>query len=164
MSRKEKPRGACCNVVRQARAKVSSAVVYCESSLRTVVATPSRTMPEFEFPVTSAQLAPLLATALARSSHEGARIVALHWLHALVRARHDWSDGRDESTANTDSTTARQAAADALHHARVALRRLRATLREHRTSLLLDEGPRIRRALRRLGKATNAARGLCKCH
>ena len=51
-------------------------------------------------------------------------------------------------------------AADTLHDARVALRRLRATLREHRVTLALDEGPRIRRALRRLSRATNDVRDL----
>ncbi len=103
-------------------------------------------------------IAPLLATALSRSAHEGARIVALHWLHELVVARAAWHAALEISTHDADPSAARRDAADALHRARVALRRLRATLREHRLALDLDEGTRIRRALRRLNQATNALR------
>lgn len=111
-----------------------------------------------EFPVLGTALDVLLTSALSRSAHEGARIVALHWLHELVIARQAWSDAVDSSAHSVDPSSSRRAATTALHKARVALRRLRATLREHRLTLDLDEGDRAQRAFRRLGKSTNALR------
>lgn len=100
----------------------------------------------------------LLATALTRSAHEGARIVALHWLNELMTARASWSDTVDDFAHSTDPSASQRAVTTSLHKARVALRRLRATLREHRLTLDVDEGARAQRALRRLGKATNTLR------
>ncbi len=113
-----------------------------------------------EFPGAAVDVGPLLADALRRSSHEGARIVALHWLQKLVAARNQWRSALDDTAMADDPSARIRRTADILHDARVALRRLRATLREHRLTLALDEGPRIRRALRRLGRATNDVRDL----
>jgi CYTH domain-containing protein/CHAD domain-containing protein len=111
-----------------------------------------------ELPLTATDLDALLASALTRSAHEGARIVALHWLYDLLDARAEWDRLVDEALHAADRDDARREAADRLHKARVALRRLRATLREHRRALDLDEGRRIRRALKRLGRSTNTLR------
>ncbi|MBL0170235.1 MAG: CHAD domain-containing protein [Gemmatimonadaceae bacterium] len=115
-------------------------------------------MTHADMPMTADEIAPLLATALSRSSHEGARIVALHWLHSLTAARAQWQLATMEAEAMGDGTTPHQGSIDALHQARVALRRLRATLHEHRDTPELREGGRIRRSLRRLGAATGAPR------
>jgi len=97
--------------------------------------------------------------ALARPARDGARLVALHWLHDLYEARDAWRAARDTASEDpSDPSAPPPDAADALHKARVALRRLRATLREHRESLGLDEGRRAKRALRRLSAATSDAR------
>lgn len=112
-------------------------------------------------------IAALLASALVRPAPEGARIVALHWLHGLLAARADWAappdpdadaEGDSEADAEADAEAENARRAKALHKARVNLRRLRATLREHRTRLGLDVGHRARRALRRLGAETNETR------
>ncbi len=108
--------------------------------------------------VTAADLVPLLASALTRSSHEGARIVALHWLQQLEMAREQWRAALDESAVTADPADKRRGAVETLHRARVALRRLRATLREHGQTLALDEGARIGRALRRLNQITGPVR------
>lgn len=73
-----------------------------------------------------------------------ARGIALEWLRAAQQARRRLRDRTD---------------AQALHDFRVALRRLRSTLRLYRP--WLDEhalSRRLRRGLRRLARATNAAR------
>ncbi|MEQ1693889.1 MAG: hypothetical protein ABMA00_21550, partial [Gemmatimonas sp.] len=57
--------------------------------------------------MTSTELAPLLATALTRSAHEGARIVALHWLHELVVARDQWFEALAEHVVESDPAAAR---------------------------------------------------------
>ena len=101
---------------------------------------------------------PLLATALTRSAHEGARIVALHWLGNLVVARTDWAASVREASHAADPDAVMRIAVSSLHKARVGLRRLRATLREHRESLGLDEGRRFRRMLRRLSRVSGRAR------
>lgn len=111
-----------------------------------------------EFPIPPSELEPLLAGTLARSAHEGARIVALHWLHELLVAREGWGAALAATGGAVDLDQSARESVDALHRARVALRRLRATLREHRVSLDLDEGRSMRRALRRLNAATNAVR------
>ncbi len=97
----------------------------------------------------------LLDTALQRPAREGARIVALHWLHTLCAARDVWtatleSHGQPSETAD--------ASVEALHKARVALRRVRATLREHEASLGLHVGKSTRQALKRLNAVTGTAR------
>ncbi len=114
-------------------------------------------MSDSEFPLSPAELVPLLSSALPRSAHEGARIVALHWMSELLIARDSWARATT-STAVDDPARSQPDAADALHRARVALRRLRATLREHRVALDLDEGRRVRRALQRINRVTGTVR------
>jgi CYTH domain-containing protein/CHAD domain-containing protein len=104
---------------------------------------------------TSEDIDALLSSALVRPAAEGARIVALHWLHGLLAARADWATPPEPDAEPEVAYTRR---AKALHKARVNLRRLRATLREHGPRLELDVGHRAARALRRLGKATNETR------
>ncbi len=112
--------------------------------------------------VPAADPAARLDGALARPARDGARLVALHWLHDLREARDSWRAARAATDIASDDPSEPAApppdSADALHKARVALRRLRATLREHRKSLGLNEGRRARRALRRLNAATGDAR------
>lgn len=81
----------------------------------------------------------LLPDALRRPAAEGARLVALHYLHHLVDARAG------------DSM-------ESLHQVRVALRRLRATLRDHAAVLDGVADRRVHRALRTLARATGARR------
>lgn len=97
----------------------------------------------------------LLESALVRPAPQGARIVALHWLHGLLAARADWAAPAEPGVDENAAAARRE---KALHKARVSLRRLRATLREHRDRLGLDEGRRAHHALQRLGKATNETR------
>lgn len=105
----------------------------------------------------------LLPGALTRPAQEGARLLALHWLHQLVDARQAWQTlpqtvTSDESDPAHHEATRKAAAADVLHRARVALRRLRATLREHDSVLDGTIDRRLARALRALGQATNDVR------
>ena len=105
----------------------------------------------------------LLPGALTRPAQEGARLLALHWLHQLVDARQAWQTlpqtvTSDESDPAHHEATRKAAAADVLHKARVALRRLRATLREHDSVLDGTIDRRLARALRALGQATNDVR------
>jgi|JI10StandDraft_1071094.scaffolds.fasta_scaffold02271_20 adenylate cyclase len=109
-------------------------------------------------PVPLSSFAPLLDSALTRSAHEGARIVALHWLHDLTVARQAWTLALDDAERSADVVTPEWSASEALHRARVAVRRLRATLREHEKSLGVEVDRRSRRVLRRIGKATNVIR------
>lgn len=104
----------------------------------------------------------LLPDALRRPAQEGARLMALHWLHQLSAARAAW---RDHATmpapglpADAGAAGADSVGAEILHKARVALRRLRATVREHERVLDGAVDRRLARALRALGQATNAAR------
>jgi CYTH domain-containing protein/CHAD domain-containing protein len=109
-------------------------------------------------PLPLSSFAPLLDTALTRSAHEGARIVALHWLHDLTVARQAWTLALDDAERAADVVTPEWSASEALHRARVAVRRLRATLREHQKSLGVNVDRRSRRVLRRIGNATNVIR------
>lgn len=113
----------------------------------------------------------LLPESLRRPAQEGARLMALFWLHQLSAARDTW---RTLAASPSDALTvaagdpfvervapndhAPQVAADTLHRARVALRRLRATVRE--CDRVLDDAVdrRALRALRAVGQATNAQR------
>ena len=104
----------------------------------------------------------LLGDALRRPAQEGARLMALHWLHQLVAARTAWraliqpgSNGGSPELGAADST---DAATEVLHKARVALRRLRATVRENDQVLDGAVDRRTARDLRALGQATNAIR------
>lgn len=110
------------------------------------------------FPMDREALDALMASALTRRAHEGARVVALHWLRELTTARDEWRAASDPSNHAVDRDGTRQAAQESLHRARVALRRLRSTIREHRSSLDLNEGDRQRQRLRRLNKATGELR------
>lgn len=102
----------------------------------------------------------LLSEALRRPAQEGARLMALHWLHQLAAARATWQAlqeaadgpgrGRDVERANASS--------EALHKARVALRRLRATVRENERVLDGAIDKKLARALSALSQATNAVR------
>ncbi|MCA0377207.1 MAG: CHAD domain-containing protein [Gemmatimonadetes bacterium] len=78
-----------------------------------------------------------LAGALGRPAAEGARLVALSYLHQL--------QGGHETT-------------EQLHQARVALRRLRAAARDHAALLDVLRDRRIRRSLRALARATSPRR------
>lgn len=104
----------------------------------------------------------LLGDALALPAPEGARVLALWWLHQLQTARAQWKQLLEQaSTASSEDSSAEDAAnaqTTVLHKARVALRRLRATLRENARVLDGVAGRRVLRDLRRLGRATNAAR------
>lgn len=104
----------------------------------------------------------LLGDALRRPAQEGARVMALHWLHQLAAAREAWGalmQGRDSAESpEQGSTDTSAAAADVLHKARVALRRLRATVRENDRVLDGAVDRRLARSLRALGQATNAIR------
>jgi CYTH domain-containing protein len=102
----------------------------------------------------------LLGEALRRPAQEGARLMALHWLHQLVAARALWeaSQLNPAGEVRGREVETRDMASDALHKARVALRRLRATLRENDRVLDGAVDRRLSRALSRLGQATNAVR------
>lgn len=104
------------------------------------------------------ELSELLGRALLQPAAEGARVVALHWLHALRTARAAMREAVQCDSTDASSESKRRAPADpaGLHKARVALRRLRATLRTHRD--LIDIGRRLPRTLRTLHRATNTAR------
>jgi CYTH domain-containing protein/CHAD domain-containing protein len=94
----------------------------------------------------------LLPDALQRPAPEGARLVARHFLQQLLETREQWR----HVAAGTAGASA--APAVLLHAARVSLRRLRATLREHDRVLERVADRRVERALRGLGRATNARR------
>ncbi len=102
----------------------------------------------------------LLSEALRRPAQEGARLMALHWLHQLAAARATWHSlheaqdrpGRGRALDRADGS------GEVLHKARVALRRLRATVRENERVLDGAIDKRLARALRVLGDATNAVR------
>jgi len=104
----------------------------------------------------------LLADALRRPAQEGARLLALHWLHQLSAARAAWAGlvaaPADGVSPEHGAAGLAEAGAQVLHRARVALRRLRATVRENEHVLDGAVDRRIARALRALGQATNAAR------
>ena len=108
------------------------------------------------------QVRTLLADALRRPAQEGARLMALHWLHQLATARSAWGGLADGANAPVSpeqgGSPAANATTDVLHKARVALRRLRATNRENERVLDAVVDRRIARALRALGQATNAIR------
>jgi CHAD domain-containing protein len=106
------------------------------------------------------QVRALLADALRRPAQEGARLMALHWLHQLSAARRTWQTlaGGGGEGASAESTASTATAADVLHQARVALRRLRATNRENDRVLDGAIDRRMARSLRALGQATNAIR------
>ena len=96
--------------------------------------------------------------ALGRDAETGSRIITLHWLHRLCAARADWDASMAIATNPLDgeSTPPGATLEQSLHSARVALRRLRASIREYSTKLRV--GKKVRRALRKLNEATNAAR------
>ena len=102
----------------------------------------------------------LLSEALRRPAQEGARLMALHWLHQLAAARATWQalqEAQDGPGRGRDVERA-DASSDALHKARVALRRLRATVRENERVLDGAIDKKLARALSALGQATNAVR------
>ncbi len=123
------------------------------------VPTPSET-PGF---LSAADVSRLLPGALVQPAQEGARLLALHWLHQLADARRDWQTlprtvmGDEGDPANHEAAL-KASATTVLHKGRVALRRLRATLREHDSVLDGTIDRRTARALRALGQATNAVR------
>lgn len=113
-------------------------------------------------PLPPSALQTLLGDALSLPAPEGARVLALWWLHQLETARNQWRRTLDQAASSSsndaapDDHTGNQA--EVLHKARVALRRLRATLRENARVLDGVASKRMLRDLRRLGRATNAAR------
>lgn len=104
----------------------------------------------------AADVRALLGDALQRPAQEGARLVALQWLYQLADARASWREGVRVSDGTAEAGEG--SSAETLHRARVALRRLRATLRENDRVLDGVEDRRIARALRKLGRTTNAMR------
>ncbi len=96
----------------------------------------------------------LLPGALQRPAPEGARIVALAFLHQLIDARAAWQAHVRPAPGEPE----RVPPPSVLHEARVALRRLRATLREHERVLDDAADRRTLRHLRALGRSTNAQR------
>ncbi len=78
-----------------------------------------------------------------RNAEEGARVVALALVAECDRAAGRLASGEDD---------------EALHDFRVALRRLRTTLRAFRPWLEGSVRPRMEKRLRKLARATNAAR------
>ncbi len=111
-------------------------------------------------PLTAQIVRRLLEGVLRRPADEGVRIVTLHWLFTLQRARGQWAhatllDGREPGVM-LDS--GHRDAVAALHHARVALRRMRASCKEHRGLLSRSRVGRMLEATSRLQRATNAAR------
>lgn len=119
-------------------------------------------------PLTQEQVRGLIDGVLTRPAQEGARILALLWLHQLVAARAAWKASteaaaeveRPADAAPDGKTDTTSESRDLLHKARVSLRRLRATLREN--TRVLDDvvNRRTMRALRRLGRETGDARDL----
>ncbi|WP_396205406.1 CHAD domain-containing protein [Gemmatimonas sp.] len=102
-----------------------------------------------------------LTEALRRPAQEGARLMALHWLHQLAATRAAWQQQKADHAATELPAldgAARSNATERLHKARVALRRLRATARENNRVLDGTFDRKVSRALRNLGQATNAAR------
>lgn len=83
-------------------------------------------------------------------------MVAMGWYHALVDARAAMTPKASGLDGEPGTAPAARADPAVLHRARVALRRLRASLKEHRD--VLDIGKRLPRTLRKLNRATNAAR------
>jgi len=112
--------------------------------------------------LTANDLQRLLGDALTLPAPEGARVLALWWLHQLETARAQWKQVLEQASRTpSDAAGSEDRALDptvVLHKARVALRRLRATLRENARVLDGVAGRRVLRDLRRLGRATNAAR------
>lgn len=104
----------------------------------------------------------LLTEGLRRPAQEGARLMALHWLHQLAEARAAWSELQrlrpDTDSPEQGRTGDADGSTEILHKARVALRRLRATVRENERVLdgVIDR--RLARSLRALGQATNDLR------
>jgi len=105
-------------------------------------------------PLTSEEVGRLLPDALQRPAPEGARIVALSFLHQLLEARSSWQGHLCPAPGEPKTTPPPML----LHSARVALRRLRATVREHERVLDGAVDRRTMRHLRALGQATNAPR------
>lgn len=132
--------------------------------------TGSSTEPVKSDHLNAAHVKHLLADSLALPAPEGARVLALWWLHQLLAARSDWQTllresrprpGAPSGAAEMDEAAVaalRARYAEVLHKARVGLRRLRATLRENSRVLDGVADRRTLRALRRLGRATNDAR------
>ena len=89
----------------------------------------------------------MILSALSQPVHEGARMVALHWVQDLHIALNDWRE-------TVDAGRPEHECADALIGVRAALRGLRATLRNHRRDAALRPGRRVRRALRRAQRQT----------
>ncbi|HCT58415.1 MAG TPA: CHAD domain-containing protein [Gemmatimonas aurantiaca] len=121
-------------------------------------------MPQPAETLTHEQVRGLIDGVLARPAQEGARILALLWLHQLVAARTAWqastaATATDERPADGVVDTPSESA-PLLHKARVSLRRLRATLRENARVLDGVADRRVLRALRRLGRETGEARDL----
>jgi CHAD domain-containing protein/CYTH domain-containing protein len=113
--------------------------------------------------LTHEQVRGLIDGVLARPAQEGARILALLWLHQLMAARTAWQAATaavEEERPADGLVDVPSDSANLLHKARVSLRRLRATLREN--SRVLDDvaDRRTMRALRRLGRETGEARDL----
>jgi len=103
----------------------------------------------------------LLVEGLRRPAQEGARLVALHWLHQLAATRTTWRAMQEAQRAGTPSASGEAGdveATELLHKARVALRRLRATARENARVLDGAMDRRAARSLRALGQVTNAVR------
>lgn len=110
-------------------------------------------------PPTADDVRRLLGDSLRRPAQEGARLMALHWLHQLAAAREAWQRWRESAGSGADGQGGTDdRGVEILHKARVALRRLRATLRENDRVLDGAVDRRLARALRALGQATNAAR------
>lgn len=103
-----------------------------------------------------------LGEALRLPAQEGARLMALHWLHQLAAARVAWAElprlRPDTDSPEQGRAGSEEAAGTLLHQARVALRRLRATARENDRVLDGALDRRLARALRALGRATSARR------
>ena len=108
------------------------------------------------------QVRELLADALRRPAQEGARLMALHWLHQLAASRSAWralvDAAVDRASPEQGDAVSPDAGTEVLHKARVALRRLRATNRENERVLDGAVDRRMARALRALSQATNAIR------
>jgi adenylate cyclase len=110
------------------------------------------------------QMARLLGEVLERPAPEGARIIVLHWLMRLERARAAWSEAidppqqREATSEQTVLDASTDDAATALHKMRVALRRLRAALQEYRALLVGGPSKKQIRHLRALNLSTGAAR------
>lgn len=125
------------------------------------VTTSTDTMTDSRVPA-AADVRALLGEALQRPAQEGARLMALHWLYQLAEAREAWKQFAGSPDAGGHAYEAAESgsgpASETLHRARVALRRLRASLRENDRVLDNVVDRRVARALRSLGRATNAPR------